>query len=100
MLRLERQHQELCNKALDNYVNHNGPPPPSMCNADGDPPTPSTDDSPTMTPGPTASYGQSFTNCTTDTIGGRHCVTNTPGKPLIFTNCTTDSLGGQHCTSN
>ena len=101
---LERRRQQLCDKALENYVNSGGPPPPEMCNVTSSLPARSRFDEPPEIAPVTSAAPQpplaatSSMDCTTDTFG-RHCTTITPGRPLTFTNCTTDTFG-EHCTTN
>ena len=101
--------EQLCNKALENYLAGKGPIPPPMCNPPGSSPAPAI----AMAPAPAISTppsaqaslaaptGPSFKNCSApDVTGATHCTTTGVGQPPAFTNCTPDGLGGTRCATN
>lgn len=101
--------EQLCNKALENYLAGKGPIPPPMCNPPGSSPAPAVAMAPAPAPfspppaqaSVAAPSGPSFKNCSApDVTGATHCATTGAGQPPAFTNCTPDGLGGTRCTTN
>ena len=101
--------QQLCNKALENYLAGKGPIPPPMCSPpeSAQPAAVTVAPAAALLPPPpaqaslSAPAGPSFKNCSAaDVTGATHCTTSGAGQPPTFTTCTPDGLGGTRCSTH